>query len=1648
MTRKDIEALEQYYLAHSPEVLAPESPSLVSRAGKQLGNLPSNFADSLLQTGQAIGELGLSPDDRDTRVSVPRPFEIAPSESIGESAIDIGLGHLAPELLGALIPYAGVKRLGSLMSTGKLGTEVAAQAAAGAFTGIKESPEEALQQALVGGGLGKIAMMNHASRLLPLAGLTAADAAWNYTDGASPTELMTQSGLNIAFGLLPGSIDALRGRKVSGASAIEADEIIPPPTARDRRALRLEGPEYGPQVIAPEFSGRPQLMPQAEREPRLGGNVFIDMNSQTPIATPYMERAGNLPAPTRGMVYPFEQELPQLTNQFRETAQLTSPVIDIPYTESKLSFSEIFTGPKPPRPSETFGRDLIVRPDAPASIPTDPIIAMEMERNVRDQIARNFNRNAMELPPENYNVINPETQLARARGKTRPVPFTEEGLPPSGTSGDLLPLPVPEQNPAKGKIPVLPEYMRTHGGGVQFPILSGGIGGVVGGALPADSDEERLRNVFLGMGIGAAGGHALSSKTNKIGAVGDVRPNKPKKIAGISLVDSEGRELSKAPIGKTHGDIKAEALDKFYADEANLEKDPFSSITHAFHDDDGKILTRQEAFKIAKENGQLNEQGLRKVDLPNPVLESQDLKHYKQFGKVKFEDDKGGSVEYLLTKNASKGQPYPETPELTSPEDLQKEFRVTMMIDGEPYTHSTYDTQQEAKDWITLQKKHKSKFLTEKQNDIGAFANPHLLSTVAGAGIGGEEGYRQSGGDPQAALAGAIMGGAGGFFGYKAIEALTRPNPRLKGGVKEIKTEIKGAAKAMMEKKLVDLAGEDVRGRGGIMSKFIRSLEHWGRLHLPEEIKTAWTQARGTGVLGVQAVKDSLDALKGFKPTPEIAEAAGKFIDGQFLDNAKVLSEIKAGGGVSPEVWDGLDIAKRPKNWGVWKVKVGDETATFRISPETRVRLMNAEEEAFKKALGTENEMYFKFVNTARKAIDNLQHIYADGMPDGHLKRMIEGSTGQYVTRTYKIFNDKRYEPTEPQIEAAMREYGEFLDSKGIEHTRDYLRSEIEQYLHDIRIGQEAFGISSRNKIDTTMLKEREELSPTFRELLGEYTDPKERLLQAISRLYPSAQASRFISLTKDMNIDGMPGAMTKEEWVQNSKQLEELMEKADPEDLKHYKEKQRRLNEYADVPKNLKYGGLKGMKVNRFIADQLMDYEGPLGMAAHPIMRGVNNWTKVVHTVYDPIRHVRNLVTTPMFLWMGRASTESTQQAWDILRKKSGTSWKEMVSNGILTADQVSSEFRGKMDEVFNGHYDSELTKKVKSFHTGLLELYRFPDLVVRAATYLEAKSRYSKQMKLPIDHEDVIRKAVEWTDERTMNYDNIAPAVRLARQLPFFNLYISYTAEITRIMKNVGRDAMKGDIHALAQIGTLAGAFEGAQAISEAMLSAKDREDWKRSNAQSPAYSRSRYKIVTGRDSKGNFKYLDVTPWIPTDNINQMIRSAAKGDMAGLASINPIVGLDNTPAFKLISETVSGRDNQTKRDFRDKSDYVMNVVQELSPSLTPGIGYEWKKISSIGQENIKTGRSETWGGTITRYVTGANYTSVNPTSTQRAALAEAKRHIANEKAYLNDVLKMKGTSQEQKERAVKKYQEAVATVLETFRNKSDPQSSGQSGN
>lgn len=1648
------------FLSTNPfgDLNAPPSSSertgLIGRSFEQLLNLPSNIGSNLLGTVRGIGESVFpegtyTPEQLALKPSIPKPFDIPKPEGFGEQAIDLIGGTLAPELGAALIPGGLVSKGARALGAGRIAADVLGNVAAGAASGIKQSPEEALHSSLVWGGLAGLGELSPLKRLIPLAGLGAADAAFTYHETDSSQAALTAGALDVGAGFLPDAINKLLRKKV--AVHPQNEEIL---RSIADKPYDVSSAGVGEAAAFP-IEGLPQISPfnfEAGPQARQAQGLMQQWN-------PEYTMDENLRA-----VVPEGKEVFGGSN--RPTA----------------------LGPIPPElPGPTY--TIPLRPDRPVNpfaIKQIPEIAPEIV--LPGEPRTNLTPFPSEITPENLgqfpNVLRiepyqttplPELHQVERMGEARTS--AEQKVmenDPSISPPEII------QDQSKSKIGVVPSWQRS----LEIQGIPPLLGGIVGSQI-GDTPEEQRRNALLG----AAAGFALHGALRH-SLLNPLLKGIPDEVGGIFAGPAK-RTVSGKIITLEPGEFGGHPSIEIPKGEQWAED--------GFVTPEGKFYNRLEAHDFAKQVSPIYAE--RTAGKENPLssegLHNANLTPEKEFAirqmGLEYQGEQLGLATYKDNKTGSNVSIKGDEPF----EKIQAKVDKSRAEFGKGQVESVDAAIEKARQGIGPINQSEKAFFTP---------STHTSLTVLGGVAGAEEGYRQSKGDPKEAFLYAILGAGAGYLGYHALDALARTNTRIRIGevktaVKDIHAETVSAAKAIMDKKVTDIGGQDVRGEGGIMSKFVRGLEFWVRKGMPDSIKTAWTQARGAGALVVEQVQRSLQDLRAtnLNPTEATLATGNKFIQGQLLNKADVLADITQQGGMKEEAWSAIEKKDRP-DYASWQV--GEDR--YRVPKALKESLIKKEESMLMDTLDPKDLQYGKFLLTARRGLDTLQDMLAEGMPEGKLKELIQNSIGQYVTRTYKIFTDKNYRPTEEQIRNSMAELGAFKDNRFIEaaensgqafteknfreiqggtdasrkarikdfekvshngetyyldpkhadefknlYNDDFLRNEIATYLNDIKTTKEIYHVGTKKTLDTTLLKEREELSPTFRELLGEYTDPKERILQAINRLYPSAQASRFISNVSEFEIDGVKAALNDIDWVKQTNFLKDaIIKETDPAKLTDLRLQYDKLKAYVDIPKNLKYGMLKDMKVSRFVADQLQGYRGPWGVWEAPVGRGmayINNITKMSRTAYSPLQHVRQWITSPIFAAIGKATPSSLEVARKAIFSKNEI-YLEMLQNGIFTADQVAGEFRGQLNDVFNGHYDSDIAKKLTSFHRGALELYRIPDLIVRGGTYIEAKARYAKELNLPSESPEVIRKAVEWTDRRTMNYDNISPAIQTGRQIPIVNLFISYQAEMLRLVKNLAIDgAGKGptgkvDIGALAILGGIAALPEIFQQGSEHLLNPKDRKEWDRTNRLGPDYNRQRFKIVTGKDTKGNFHYIDFSPLVVTDNFNEMIRGLAKGDLGAVGANNPAFGWQNTPAWNIIAEQVAGRDLRTQRDFRDGADRLESIVKEIVPNLTPGIGYEWKKIAppslggTLGVENLKTGRTDTLESAIWRYAAGMNKTSVNPTAVNKAYMARTKQEIANEKAYLNDVLKSTNPTPV-KERAIQRYKDSVKFIIEDFR-------------
>lgn len=648
-------------------------------------------------------------------------------------------------------------------------------------------------------------------------------------------------------------------------------------------------------------------------------------------------------------------------------------------------------------------------------------------------------------------------------------------------------------------------------------------------------------------------------------------------------------------------------------------------------------------------------------------------------------------------------------------------------------------------------------------------------------------------------------------------------------------------------------------------------------------------------------------------------------------------------------------------------------------------------------------------------------------------------------------------------------------------YTPESLRSIVTQRIKEIKeIGAQAkAGLFKHDEAQftNTLFSGRKELDEMTRVLLGEHTAPQEMIRDTMNKLIPAARSAHImLDLTRAVDPStNLPGRFTSEiEYNKAVNRAKDLLKRTT--DPRTQREIQNQINELAgylpigsDTPR---MGLFQGSFVSRGVHGQLDEMMNPLGVFEDVLgtgLRSFNNLFKETHLVANPMTQVRNVVQIPAMLVIGRAAHDfnAMKTAFNIIYKGDNTSevarWA--IRNGATSGNAVHGELNFGLKELLDGSADNTLGR-LMSRHTteksgfkaiakgevraGLHLLYAKPDDFVRTATFLAAARRQAKKLGVAEDrmHLDdrVTDFARDFMQRRSMDYANVPQWVKAGRQIPLLSPFLTYSHEIARITGNMAIDASKGDMVSGAGLAALTALPFLAQGMAEDALSSVDRAAWEKGQSAAMDYSRPRFKMPMSRNSDGSFNYYDLTPIMPFGDFLMMGRAAVDGDLSSVAAVNPIAGLNNSPLLNMAASQVTGEDIRTHREFRDGWDRTKSILRDITPPITPGIGYEWEKIAPewaggrLGVTNLKNGRTNTIKGALMRNILGVDESQVNPDIAVSNLIKSAQHDIANERQYLNDVMKSKGLSEDARQRAARRYEESVHYISTQLQQRLSP--------
>lgn len=733
----------------------------------------------------------------------------------------------------------------------------------------------------------------------------------------------------------------------------------------------------------------------------------------------------------------------------------------------------------------------------------------------------------------------------------------------------------------------------------------------------------------------------------------------------------------------------------------------------------------------------------------------------------------------------------------------------------------------------------------------------------------------------------------------------------------------------------------------------------------------------------------------------------------------------------------------------------------------------------------------FKDALKAQKAAQIEAQLKLRGAESDPSKRALYASTlGKYQTRVYRIDADpKMWDMDEPTFNKVVDQF-QNGPLKGVD--REVIAKILKKGLRDRQKGNDPFLSSGGNKIKQTLFSHRMDLTPEqwgfidqmakdprtppgadrvlqqfftdksidpagqqflralagnkklsevekrmfremadkqiltqeYRSLLGEITDPFERQMYTLNKLFGSVAQAQTISEVSDMVLpSGLKMAMDHGELASK------LM---DP----NFKQAAEGYVQLPDVPG---FGKLAGKHVPRDVSDALVELNSEMPKWFRVIAQA-NNWVKSAATAYNPTVHIRQALQSPMFLMAARVGP------WDVGATLKGLSialrggddmlMRELREQHITEANYGHQELRSAADRINSGKEKGLLSK----IHAKVSSVYGIPDDFVRITAYLKHKPRYLQDaldQGLTGDAAERFArdKATMFVNDHTMNYGQVAKAVKVLRNLPGVSPFASYSAELLRLTKNLAKDVATGSpsdkIWGAAGLGTLYALPAAIASYARSKyLTPEQQEAWDKTETLMPASDRSNLKIPFGTNKQGSFKFVNLNPMVPAGDMVSTVRNAMRGDLEAIGYSQPFFGVAKNPLLSAGVDIYTGEHGFTHEKLDEPSEKVGRLAEAVLPSWAPPSGFMFKRAQksltrnddgTLGQVDPRTG-SEYTPRTLGLSMIGVGERVANPSMLQRSAGFRLREEVEEAQNDLKRVLRS-GAPKRQKDEAQRKF-------------------------
>lgn len=427
-----------------------------------------------------------------------------------------------------------------------------------------------------------------------------------------------------------------------------------------------------------------------------------------------------------------------------------------------------------------------------------------------------------------------------------------------------------------------------------------------------------------------------------------------------------------------------------------------------------------------------------------------------------------------------------------------------------------------------------------------------------------------------------------------------------------------------------------------------------------------------------------------------------------------------------------------------------------------------------------------KEVLNARRLIDDLSGRLANSnIPNGEFRDSILENSGKYIRRSYRLFEDSGYKPSE----SVVRQAEDYLVGQQLKRGLDYdeayevARGKINEILDqgDKTAAEDYY--SKVRRVNTEILKERKDVPAEIRALMGEIEEPAENIVLTVSKLAKLTENNQFFN---NLNQLG------------NNKYIFT------------------KSVEREGVSYSVKITGTNSVLDGKYTTPEMLtaikEKEGHFFNFDNGFWRNlaaIKGSSQKMKTIYSHVTHIRNASGGAQFgIANGMnpfSSGNTTAQALKNSIARGGDEeldamYEKYLRLGVINTNVRVNEFRALLETGFESDPNtlmSKLGQKVKGY--GFLkkgdklatDMYMAVDDFYKVNAF-EHELDYLKRA-LPNESQEVLESEAARIVQNTFpNYDRVPKGIKAVRYLPIGN-FVAFPTEIWRTSVNIIKQASK---------------------------------------------------------------------------------------------------------------------------------------------------------------------------------------------------------------------------------------------------------------